>query len=137
MPTIALSRNARNLFARLLASDAATDADDRTLRELERAGLVEPGHSRISEEGLARRREFQPVGDGPGASARRLLATLVAGDRVDVGDETRSDYRELAAWGLMMAGHAFASGDESVYRFTVEGWARRFDFIAPSLSESA
>jgi hypothetical protein len=28
---------------------------------------------------------------------------------------------------LMMACHSFARGDESVYRVTEDGWARRFE----------
>ena len=53
---------------------------------------------------------------------------------VAVDDSTRDAYRELAAAGLMIAGHSFTGGRESLYRLTREG----FDFVkGRSPSESA
>ena len=45
-------------------------------------------------------------------------------------DENRAAYRELAAAGLMMAGHSFAGGDESVFRLTKEGFERKAELLA-------
>ncbi len=44
-------------------------------------------------------------------------------------DTNREAYRELARAGLMVAGHSFAGGDESIYRLTKEGehWVERDD----------
>jgi hypothetical protein len=40
---------------------------------------------------------------------------------VAVDDSTRGPYRELAAAGLMIVGHSFTGGRESLYRLTKEG----------------
>jgi len=51
-----------------------------------------------------------------------------------VDDSNREAYRELAAGGLMIAGHSFTGGRESLYRLTKEGW----EFAnAPSLGTAA
>ena len=53
---------------------------------------------------------------------------------VAVDGSTREAYRELAAAGLMIPGHSFAGGRESLCRLTREG----FEFVnAPSPSDSA
>ncbi len=69
-------------------------------------------------------------------SALALLRSRLAGRAVDVTDETRPAYRELAAMGLMIPLHTFAKGRESAYRFTEEGWGRREDFLASSKREA-
>jgi hypothetical protein len=140
--TIALSRSARSLLKCLLAGEppGTTPGKPEGYRELMAAGFVErvaveddgvPQY-RLTRNGQARRREFLPHPHGPSAAARTLLKRLVAGESVGVSDTTRSAYRELAAAGLMDPLHTFAGGDESAYRFTEQGWERRFEFIGPS-----
>ncbi len=57
-------------------------------------------------------------------------------------EETRAAYRELVEAGLMMVLHTFAHGRESAYRYTEEGWDRRYEWLnvpsipAPSPVES-
>ena len=51
-------------------------------------------------------------------SALSLLRRRLAGERVDVNDETRPTYRELVEAGLMMPLHTFLGGNESAYRLT-------------------
>jgi hypothetical protein len=48
---------------------------------------------------------------------------------IDV-DVNRETYRELARAGLMVAGHSFAGGDESIYRLTKEGFERKAEILA-------
>ena len=47
-----------------------------------------------------------------------LLHCRLAGERVEVTDETRPFYRELVAAGMMMPLHSFARGNEGAYRLT-------------------
>ena len=127
----ALSRNARMLMVRCLAGEEIERTDRVILarRELERAGLLEEDSTRPTRAALRRRREFLPH-DGP--LSRAALAQFrrhVAGDR-DVTDANRAAYRELAAAGLMGAGHSFAGGDESIYRLTKEGFERKAELLA-------
>ncbi len=49
---------------------------------------------------------------------------------VDVDDETRPVYRELAQAGLMVAGNSFARGPESVYHVTKLGFDRKAELLA-------
>jgi hypothetical protein len=51
-----------------------------------------------------------------------LLRRRTSGERVPVTDDTRPAYRELAGAGLMVAGHSFTGGRESVFKFTEAGW---------------
>ena len=98
-------------------------------RELERAGLLEKDSMQPTREALGRRREFLPH-DGPlSRAASAQLERHLAGDR-EVTDANRAAYRELAAAGLMAAGHSFAGGDESVYRLTKEGFERKAEVRA-------
>ena len=59
--------------------------------------------------------------------------------RVEVNDQTREPYRELARHGLMRAGSTFRDGPESIYRLTREGFERKVELLAnaPSPAESA
>lgn len=50
--------------------------------------------------------------------------------QVDVDDETRPIYRELARAGLMRAGSTFRDGPESIYRLTKEGFDRKAELLA-------
>jgi hypothetical protein len=45
-------------------------------------------------------------------------------------EANREAYRELARAGLMVAGHGFRGGDESVYRLTKEGFERKAEILA-------
>ena len=54
-------------------------------------------------------------------SALALLRRRQARERVDVTDDTRPLYRELAAAGLMIPLHTLTGGDESAYRLTEAG----------------
>jgi hypothetical protein len=58
--------------------------------------------------------------------ARALLLRRVSGERVQTTDENRAAYQELVAAGIMVPGHSFSLGRESVYKFTEAGW----DFAA-------
>ena len=43
---------------------------------------------------------------------------------------TGAAYRELAAAGLMAAGHSFVRGDEATYDLTREGFERKAELLA-------
>src|SRR4051794_13585286 len=55
-------------------------------------------------------------------AALALLRRRAGGERVPVTEETRPAYRELAAAGILVAGHSFALGRESVFKVTEAGW---------------
>jgi hypothetical protein len=135
---IALSRGARTLFRAILASEAVEAPFDelRFYRELARAGLMAASGGEaayhLTGEGEARRWEFLPHPSGPSAEAWALLRRQAGGERVEACDENRSAFRELAAAGLMMAGHTFAGGDESAYRLTKEGFEWKMDVLKES-----
>jgi hypothetical protein len=60
------------------------------------------------------------------SSAAITLFRLHAEQRRTIDIEAnRETYRELARAGLMVAGHSFAGGDESIYRLTQEGFERK------------
>jgi len=61
-----------------------------------------------------------------------LLRRRLEGEPADVTDDTREAYRELARAGIMIPLHSFTRGDEALYRFTEEGWERRFEFTSTS-----
>ena len=127
----ALSRNARTLMVRCLLGEEieASEQTARGRRELEEAGLLEAGSTRPTRAALRRRREFLPH-DGP--LSRFALAQLrryLDGDR-EVTDANRAAYRELAAAGLMAAGHSFVRGDEATYDLTREGFERKAELLA-------
>lgn len=44
-------------------------------------------------------------------------------------EETLAGYRELAAAGMMYPVSGFAHGEESSFRLSDEGWARRDEFL--------
>src|SRR5947209_5875958 len=106
-------------------------------RELVAAGILEsvPGTERafrLMPAGEDRRREIlsaveaeldrlePPVLENVelSAGADLLLRFGLAGERVDVTEETRPLYRELAAAGMMIPLHTFARGKESAFRLT-------------------
>ncbi len=93
------------------------------------------GSTRLTPDAMGRR-EFLPH-DGPlSAEAVAVFGRHLAGDR-EVDDANWVAYRELAAAGFMMACHSFARGDESVYRITEEGWARRFELTEISCAKES
>jgi len=51
------------------------------------------------------------------------------GTSVELTDETREAYRELARAGLMGACHTFVGGPESLYRLTEEACDRRQELL--------
>src|SRR5689334_14423074 len=102
----ALSRSARMLMVRCLSGEdiEPTGRMIPARRELERAGLLEEDSTRPTRAARRRRREFLPP-EGPlSPAAVARFRRHVAGDR-DVTDANRAAYRELAAAGLMEAGH--------------------------------
>jgi hypothetical protein len=58
-------------------------------------------------------------------SALALLRRRLNRERVEVTEETRPLYRELASAGLMYPVSGFTNGPEANFRFTDEGWALR------------
>ncbi len=127
----ALSRNARTLMGRCLSGEEIelTDRAISACRELEQAGLLEEGSTQPTGAALRRRREFLPHFGPLSRAAVARFELHLAGDR-DVTDANRAAYRELAAAGLMEAGHSFAGGDESIYRLTKEGFERKAELLA-------
>jgi hypothetical protein len=125
MPS-ALSRNARTLMVRCLSGEDVEVAGPliSARRELEEAGLLKKGSTQPTRAALRRRREFLPH-DGPlSRTALARFRSHLAGDS-EVTDANRAAYRELAAAGLMAAGHTFVGGDESIYQLTKEGFERK------------
>jgi hypothetical protein len=55
----------------------------------------------------------------------------------DADDTTRPLYRELTKAGILMPIGTFTKGDDSVFRFTNQGWDRRFEFMEGRGRESA
>jgi hypothetical protein len=83
----------------------------------------------VTQEALARHQEFVPHSDGLSGAALAMLTRLLAGEEIEFSDVTRSRYRELATAGIMIADHTFAKEDESVTKFTAEGWKRRYEWL--------
>ena len=133
--SIALSRLARNLIQLHLTGEQAdvTPQNLGAYSNLASAGLKVSTNGEssftVTAEALARRREFVPHSDGLSGAALGMLKRLLAGEEIEVSDETRSRYRELAMAGIMVAGHTFAKGVESVCKFTEEGWKRRHEWL--------
>jgi hypothetical protein len=64
--------------------------------------------------------------------AAALLRRRLAGERVEVTDETRPAYRELVEAGMMMPLHTFALGPNSAYRLTETACDLRDEINGPS-----
>ena len=60
-------------------------------------------------------------------TANALLRRIVSGERVEITRRNRPAFRELAAARILILGHSFTKGDESVYKFTYWGYKRRFE----------
>jgi len=125
-----------------------TDRRLAAYRELAAAGIMEPADEGESEFrftgwGIAHREEildreweriererYAPPDGRLSTSARALLRRIASGERVEVDEASRPDFRELAAARFVVLGHSFARGDESAYRFTYWGWKRKDEWIA-------
>jgi hypothetical protein len=125
-------------------------ANERNLpayQELVKAGIMEPvpGLERVCRltangrkhrdsiveretERIERERFDPPDASNLSGAARELLRQLIA-DRVEVTPENRFAFRELAAARIVILGHSFRDGRESVYRWTYWGWHRRFELL--------
>jgi hypothetical protein len=98
-------------------------------RELVAAGIMEPDGEdfrfttdgwtrrdeilRAAEERIERERFDPPDASNLSESARGLLRRIASGDRVEITDENRPAFRELAAARIIYLMHTFAKGDES------------------------
>jgi len=60
-------------------------------------------------------------------AALALLRSRVEGGSRHVDDSNREAYRELARAGIMYPLSGFTSGPEHLFRWTDEGWQRRFE----------
>jgi hypothetical protein len=154
MPTIALSESAVAVLRFRVKGwrFPIRDRDRDAFRELIAAGIMTPVTGadgtpevdyRFTEEGWVRRQELLHEAeeriereryDPPDASdlseaAKGLLRRILSGERVEVTNENRDTFRELAAARIVMLMHSFAKGDESDYKFTYWGWKRRFEWI--------
>lgn len=63
-------------------------------------------------------------------AARELLCRAMR-EHVEVTPENLEAYRELARAGVMEPFSGFMRGPEAVFRFTQEGWKRRFELQRP------
>jgi hypothetical protein len=149
MQTMILSENAVAVL-RFEIKRYHSRASKRTLpayRELAAAGIMEPVPGsgtdfRFTKDGRARREEilreeenriererFEPRDASHlSETARGLLGRRLAGDdRVTL--ENLDLYRELATARIMYPVSTWASGPESVFRFTFAGWERREEWI--------
>ena len=75
-------------------------------------------------------------------AALSLLRLRLSGQRVEVTDQTRAPYQELATAGLAEPVHTFTKGRDSHYRLTQAAMELEADFLsvsipAPSREESA
>ena len=71
-----------------------------------------------------------PITLSPEATA--LLERRLAGERVEVTDENRPVYQELAVAGMMEPRHSFSRGNDGHYRLTEAGARMRAALIAPA-----
>ena len=62
-------------------------------------------------------------------AALALLRSRVEGGSRKVNDSNREAYRELARAGIMYPMSGFISGPEYLFRWTDDGWARRFEIL--------
>lgn len=147
MPTIRLSEEALAVL-RFRAKQYRVTVNDRTLgayRELVATGIMVPDPEagfRFTEDGWARREEWIGAAEAHlrglkprlpdridlSEAARRVLERHLAGD-MKVTDANRPAYRELARVGIMYPVSGFVSGPEYLFRFTDEGWERRFELL--------
>jgi hypothetical protein len=82
-----------------------------------------------AEENIERERFEPPDGSNLSPAARDLLRQITAG-RVEVTLENRPAFRELMSARIIMLGHSFRDGRDSVYRWTYYGYKQRFELSA-------
>jgi hypothetical protein len=122
------------------------EGDRDAFQELVVAGIMEPsgdGEYGFTEDGFSRREEIlrgeeeriereryaPPDTRSLSNTARQLLRRLASGECVEVDGAIKAAFRELAAAArVLILGHSFVKGDESVYRFTYWGWKQRFEW---------
>jgi hypothetical protein len=137
-----------------------TDRSLEAFRELAAAGIMEPvpgadgnpeADYRFTEDGWARRQEHLDAAEAHllsleprlpdridlSEAARELVRACAAGSIPDADDATRPLYRELTKAGIMMPIGTFTKGDDTVFRFTNQGWERRFEFMEGCVREGA
>jgi len=151
MPTqIALSENAIAVLRFEIKGWQAKNQESRlpAYRELAAAGIMEPVPDseleyRFTEDGLRQREELlaeaqdriereryePPDASNLSVRASALLRGIVSGERVEITTGNRPAFRELAAARIVILGHSFAKGDESVYKFTYWGYKLRFELV--------
>jgi hypothetical protein len=148
MQTVTLSENAVAVLRFEIKGWRPKNNESRlpAYRELAAAGIMEPVPGseceyRFTEDGLRQREELlaeaqdrieRERSEPPDASslsetASALLRRIVWGERVEITRRNRPAFRELAAARIIILGHSFAKGDESVYKFTYWGYKRRFE----------
>ncbi len=147
---IALSENAVAVLRFEIKAWRAKNKESRlpAYRELAAAGIMEPVPGseleyRFTEEGLRRREELlaenqdriereryePPDASDLSEAASALLTRIVSGERVEITRRNMPAFRELAAARIVILGHSFAKGDESVYKFTYWGYKLRFELV--------
>ena len=120
-------------------------------RELVAVGIMEPATGadgnpeadfRFTDDGWARSQEYLDAAEAHlrsleprlpdrirlSGEARNVLARRLEGDQ-EVTDANRRAYQELANAGIMMPVGTFTKGDDGVFRFTSQGWERRFEWL--------
>jgi hypothetical protein len=70
-------------------------------------------------------------------AALALLRSRIEGGCREVNDSNREAYRELARAGIMYPVSGFLSGPEYLFRWTDEGWQRRFELANDPATLSA
>jgi hypothetical protein len=123
-------------------------------RELAAAGIMEPvpgteADYRFTDEGSARREEilreeedrierqrYEPPAANLSEAAKALLRRIATGERVEITEGNRPEFRELAEARIIYLMHTFTRGAESGYRFTLLGWEQRFELIGRAKAEA-
>ena len=78
---------------------------------------------------IERERFEPPDASNLSEAAGRLLRRIVTGEPIEITPRNRTAFRELSAARIVMLGHSFARGGESVYQFTYWGWKQRFELV--------
>ena len=146
MQTVKLSANAVAVLRFEIKGWTAKDPGRRlpAYRELAEAGIMEPVSEleyRFTDEGMEHReailereaerieRERYAPPDGKLSGPARELLRHIVSSRVEITAENRPIFRELMAARIVMLGHSFANGPESVYGWTYWGWKLRFELL--------
>jgi hypothetical protein len=70
-------------------------------------------------------------------AALALLRSRIEGGSRHVDNSNREAYRELARAGIMYPISGFTSGPEYLFRWTDDGWARRFEITGCAKESSS